>query len=309
MNELKIFSPATIANISCGFDVLGLALDSVGDELTVRKVTKKGITIKRIEGAKLPLDTHKNVAGVAGLAILNAYDNEVGFEIEINKLIKPGSGIGSSAASAAGAVWAINELLNKPFSIKELVSFAMEGEKLASGSAHADNVAPALFGGFTLVRSYEPLDIVKLPTPNELFVTVVHPYIEVKTAKARKMLNKTVLLSDAIKQWGNLGGFISGLYTNDYDLISRSLVDNIVEPVRSVLIPKFYEVKQACVNSGALGCGISGSGPSIFALSKGENYAVNVASAMREIYNEVGVKFDVHVSKVNSKGIKILESK
>ena len=308
MTELKIFSPATIANISCGFDVLGLALDTVGDELTVRKVAKMGIVIKKITGAKLPFDTYKNVAGVAGFALLNAYNKEVGFEIEINKLIKPGSGIGSSAASAAGTVWAMNELLGKPFSIKELVSFAMEGEKLASGSAHADNVAPALFGGLTLVRSYDPLDIIKIPTPPELYVTVVHPFIEVKTSKARKMLSKTVSLTDAVKQWGNVGGLVSGLYTNDYDLISRSLVDYIVEPVRSVLIPKFYEVKQACLNSGALGCGISGSGPSIFAFSKGENYAVNVASAMQEIYNEIGIKFDVYVSKINTKGIKILES-
>lgn len=309
MTEIKIFSPATIANISCGFDVLGLALDSIGDELTVRKVASKGIIIKKIFGAKLSLENHKNVAGVAGMALLDAYDKNVGFEIEINKLIKPGSGIGSSAASAAGTVWAMNELLGKPFSIKELVNFAMEGEKLASGSAHADNVAPALFGGFTLVRSYEPLDIIKIPTPDKLYVTVVHPFIEVKTSKARKMLKKTVPLSTAVKQWGNVGGLISGLYTNNYDLISRSLEDFIAEPVRSILIPKFYEVKQTCINSGALGCGISGSGPSIFALSKGENYAVNVASAMRDIYNEVGVKFDVHVSKINTKGIKILEFK
>ncbi len=309
MKELKIFSPATIANISCGFDVLGLALDSVGDEMTVRKVPEKGVKITKIIGQKLPLETHKNVAGVAVLAMLAELETNVGFEIEIDKRIKPGSGIGSSAASSAGAVWAINKLLGDPFSTADLVRFAMEGERLASGVAHADNVAPALLGGFTLVRSYDPLDVLPIHTPDELFVTVIHPQIEIKTSDARDILTTKVPLKEAIKQWGNVGGLISGLYTEDFDLIGRSLKDHIIEPIRSILIPAFDTVKEQSLKSGALGCGISGSGPSIFALSKGEKTALKVAEAMRSVYKKVGIDYDIHVSKINKKGIKILESK
>ena len=307
MEQVKIFAPATIANVSCGFDILGLALDTVGDEMTIRKVAKKGVTITKIIGQDLPLEPHKNVAGVAALALLAETESDFGFEIEIDKRIKPGSGIGSSAASSAGAVWAINELLGKPFGVTDLVRFAMEGERLATGVAHADNVAPALFGGFTLVRSNSPLDIVSIHTPNELYATVIHPQIEVKTSDAREILKTTVPLKDAIKQWGNVGGLISGLYSEDYDLISRSLEDHIIEPIRSILIPAFDAVKQNSINAGALGCGISGSGPSIFALSKGETKALEVAEAMKSIYEKVGIDYDIHVSKVNKQGIKILE--
>jgi len=307
MNELKIFTPATIANISCGFDVLGLALDTVGDEMTIRKVTKKGIKITKITGQNIPTETHKNVAGVAALALLSEIECDFGFEIEITKKIKPGSGIGSSAASSAGVVWAINELLHKPFNTIDLVRFAMEGERLATGVAHADNVAPALFGGFTLVRSYEPLDIISIHTPKELYATIIHPQIEVKTSDARNILKTTVSLKDAIKQWGNVGGLISGLYTEDYDLIGRSLEDHIVEPIRSILIPAFNLVKQQSLLAGALGCGISGSGPSIFALSKGKETALKVAESMKLVYDEIDIDYDVHVSKVNKQGIKILK--
>jgi len=308
MKQLKIFAPATIANVSCGFDVLGLALDTVGDEMTIRKVTKKGVRITKIIGQKLPLETHNNVAGVAALALLSETDCKFGFEIEIDKGIKPGSGIGSSAASSAGAVWAINELIGRPFSNTDLVRFAMEGERLATGVAHADNVAPALFGGFTLVRSYEPLDIISVNTPSELYATVIHPQIEVKTSDAREILKTTVPLKEAIKQWGNVGGLVSGLYTEDYELIGRSLEDYIIEPIRSILIPAFDAVKQQSLNAGALGCGISGSGPSVFALSKGEKTALKVASSMKSVYEKVGIDYDVHVSKINKQGIKILES-
>lgn len=306
MEQIKIFAPATIANVSCGFDILGLALDNVGDEMTIKKVAKKGVTITKIIGQDLPLETHNNVAGVAALALLAETESDFGFEIEIDKRIKPGSGIGSSAASSAGAVWAINELLGKPFGITDLVRFAMEGERLATGVAHADNVAPALFGGFTLVRSNNPLDIVSIHTPSELYATVIHPQIEVKTSDAREILKTTVSLKDAIKQWGNVGGLISGLYTEDYDLISRSLEDHIIEPIRSILIPAFDAVKQSSIKAGALGCGISGSGPSIFALSKGETKALEVAEAMKSVYNKVGIDYDIHVSKVNKQGIKII---
>lgn len=306
MEEIRIFSPATIANISCGFDVLGLALDGVGDEMVVRKTPEKEVKITKITGQDLPLDTHLNVAGVAAMALLQASDYQGGFEMEIHKKIKAGSGIGSSAASAAGAVWAINTLLGKPFTTLQLVSFAMEGERLASGVAHADNVAPALFGGFSLVRSYEPLDIVNISAPSALVATVIHPQIEIKTSDSRKILKTKISLEDGIKQWGNVGGLVAGLYTQDYGLIGRSLVDHIVEPIRSILIPGFEEVKSKSLEAGALGCGISGSGPSIFGLSQGMDTAEAVATSMQEVYQNIGIPYDIHISRINSNGIKIL---
>lgn len=306
MKEIKIFSPATIANLSCGFDVLGLCLDNVGDEMIIRKSDEKGVRITKIVGADLSLEAEKNVAGVAALAMLNFWETDFGFDIEIYKNIKAGSGIGSSAASAAGAVFGINELLGRPFENKDLVQFAMQGEKLASGSAHADNVAPALLGGFTLVRSYNPLDIIKINSPSELYTTVIHPQIELKTSDARSVLKQNITLKSAIVQWGNVGGLIAGLYTNDYDLIGRSLHDEIVEPLRSVLIPGFDQVKNTAIHNGALGAGISGSGPSIFALSRGKETAEKVASAMSKVFDEMELPFEIHVSQINSNGMKII---
>lgn len=307
MEEIKLFCPATIANVSCGFDVLGLCLEQPGDEMIIRKSSSPGIQITKIVGQDLPLETQKNVAGVAGLALLNELKElHAGFEIEIYKNIKPGSGIGSSAASAAGAVFGINQLLGQPFSAKELIPFAMQGEFLASGALHADNVAPAFLGGFTLVRSYNPLDVIRLPVPAELIATVIHPQLEVKTADARSVLKHSVSLKNAITQWGNLGGLISALYTNDYDLLSRCLHDEIIEPLRSVLIPGFDEVKATALAHGALGSGISGSGPSIFALSKSKSTAKEIASAMADVYRKFEVDYDVHVSKINCEGIKVL---
>ena len=307
MKEIKLFCPGTIANVSCGFDVLGLCLETTGDEMVIRKTKNPGVKITKIVGQDLPLATHKNVAGVAVVAMLEKLNNTTdGFEIEIYKNIKPGSGIGSSAASSAGAVYGVNQLLGKPFSNHDLIAFAMKGEELASGVPHADNVAPALLGGFTLVRSTNPLDVIKLNTPSQLYATVIHPQIEVKTADARRILKSKVRLKTAITQWGNIGALVSALYTEDYDLISRCLHDEIVEPIRSILIPAFDKVKEECKNSGALGSGISGSGPSIFALSKGEKTANDVAEAMKAVYKKVGVDYDIHISKINDQGIKIL---
>ena len=306
MNEIKIFCPATIANLSCGFDVLGLCLTTAGDEMIIRKSEVKGVRITKIAGADLPLETENNVAGVAALAMLEEVETEFGFEIEIYKKIKAGSGIGSSAASSAGAVFGINELLGQPFTRKELVKFAMQGEKLASGNAHADNVAPCLLGGFTLVRCSNPLDIIKIDSPSELYATVVHPQIELKTSDARSVLKQTVSLKSAIMQWGNLGGLIAGLYTKDYDLIGRSLHDEIIEPVRSMLIPGFDLIKKTALENGALGSGISGSGPSIFALSKGKVTAEKIAAAMSAVYDEINLPYEIHVSKVNPDGISII---
>jgi homoserine kinase len=306
MNEIKIFCPATIANISCGFDVLGLCLETVGDEMIIRKSDVNGIRITKIVGEDLPLETSKNVAGVAALALLDAIDYKFGFEIEIYKNIKPGSGIGSSAASAAGAVFGINELLGKPFTRKELVEFAMKGEAIASGSEHADNVAPAILGGITLVRSSSPLDIIKIESPSELYATVIHPQIELKTSEMRAVLQPMIPLKSAILQWGNLGGLIAGFYTSDYELIGRSLHDEIVEPLRGPFIPKFDVIKKTALENGALGSGISGSGPSIFALSKGIETANRIAKAMFVVYEDMNIPFEIHVSKVNPEGVKII---
>ena len=306
MKEIKIFTPATVANISCGFDILGLCLDTVGDEMIVREVPEKGIKITKVTGQNLPLETHRNVAGVAGLALLEKVDASVGYEIEIYKKIKPGSGIGSSAASAAGAVFAINELLGKPFSKQELIYFAMQGEKLASGTEHADNVSPVILGGFTLVRSYKPLDVLKINSPDDLYATIIHPQIEVKTSDSRAVLKNQVSLKKMVTQMGNFGGLISGLYTSNYNLIGRSLHDEIIEPNRLVLIPEFNKIKKGVIQAGALGAGISGSGPSIFALSKGKETANIVGETMAEIYNTTDIDYDIHVSKINQQGIKIL---
>ena len=305
-SEIKLFSPATVANVACGFDVLGLCLDTIGDEMVVRKVDKKGVRITKIEGFKLPFETELNVAGVSALAMYQELQPDCGFEIEIKKNIKPGSGIGSSAASAVGSVYGINALLGSPLNKTQLTQFAIKGEALASGSEHADNIAPALFGGFTLVKSVNPLEILQIPSPDNLYVTIIHPQIEIKTAISRAILPKNVPLKDAINQWANVGSFIHSLHTSDYPLMQRSLHDVIIEPHRSKLIPHYNEVKQQTLKVGALGTNISGSGPSIFSLCKGIENANKVRDVMRNIYSNTGIEFDVHVSKINTQGVKII---
>lgn len=303
-DKIKIFSPATVANVACGFDVLGFCLDSIGDEMLIRKTDKKGIYITKIEGYDLPYETEQNVAGVSALAMLEDADPDCGFEIEIYKKIMPGSGIGSSSASAAGSVFGMNELLGRPYSKTQLTHFAMQGEKLASQAEHADNLAPAIFGGFTLVKSLSPLEVLQIPTPSELYATLIHPKIEIKTSESRAILPKEVPLKDAISQWANVGSLIHALHTSDYELLKRSLQDIIVEPHRSKLIPFFDNVKQAAMKAGALGCAISGSGPSIFALSKGLDTANSVKTAFDNVYTETNIEFDTYVSKINTEGIK-----
>lgn len=304
MEQIKIFCPATIANLSCGFDVLGVCLDNVGDYMTFTKTPEKGVVIKQIIGADLPLDPQKNVAGVAALALIEKLQPDFGFEITIEKNIKAGSGIGSSAASAAGAVYGINALCGYPLTNKELIYYAMQGEALASGAAHADNVAPALLGGFSFIHSYEPLNVIAIESPEDLYATVIHPQIELKTKDARSVLKQTVSLKQAITQCGNLGGLICGLYTSDYDLISNSLHDEFVEAKRSLLIPNFAELKQTACDLGALGSGISGAGPSVFALCKSKEVAQRVAKGFTEVVQNAGYPFDIHVSPINKQGIK-----
>jgi len=306
MNEIKIFSPATVANVACGFDVLGFCLENVGDEMVIRKVDKKGVKITKIEGFDLPFEVELNVAGVSAQAMYEAVNPDYGFEIEIHKNIKPGSGIGSSAASAVGSVFGMNELLGRPFSKTELTQFAIKGEALASKCDHADNLAAAVFGGFTLVKSLSPLEILQIPSPPNLYATIIYPQIEIKTAESRAILPKKIKLQDAVTQWANLGSFIHSLHTNNYELMKKSLHDVIIEPHRSKLIPCYNEVKNEALNAGALGSGISGSGPSIFSLCEGIETANNVRDAIRKVYSKTGIEFDIYVSKINTEGVKIL---
>lgn len=304
---IKVFAPATVANVGPGFDIFGLALEEIGDELEVSTIDGNTIQILPIEGyEELPTDPALNVAGVAIQALLDDLNLKQGFEISIRKRVMPGSGLGSSASSSAAAVYAANELLGRPFSKKELIRFAMEGERATSGKAHADNVTPSLLGGFTLVRSYGPLDVVSIPYPDNLYVAVVHPQIEVKTADSKRILKSEVSLEMAISQWGNVAGLVAGLAGGDFDLIGRSLEDHIIEPVRSVLIPGYAGAKQQAMTAGALGCNISGSGPSIFALAEGKAAAERIARAFDLYYTELEIDHKVYVSGINAEGAKII---
>lgn len=304
MSSIKIYAPATVANVVCGFDIIGFALQDPNDEMYMRLSDKPGVTIRNLDDYNLPTEPEKNVAGAALLAMLQQLPPGTGFEVEIRKNIKPGSGIGSSAASAAGAVVGANALLDNKFSREDLVRFAMFGEKVASGVKHADNIAPCIYGGFTLIRSIFPLDIIPLQAP-PLHVTVVHPQIEVRTSDARSILKQKVLLKDAIRQWGNIAGLVAGLTKGDYALIGRSLEDVIIEPVRSILIPGFDEVKQKCAEAGALGGGISGSGPSVFMLSESQSTAKQVEKVMAEVYTRIGIDFHTYVTTVNNGGARV----
>jgi homoserine kinase len=305
MDEVKAIAPASVSNVVCGFDCLGFALGGPFDQVTVRKIDERTVRIRHLDDFGLPTDPEKNVAGVALLAMIRHRDLTFGFEIEIAKGIKPGSGIGSSAASSCGAVVAANRILDDRFSKHELTEFAMAGERLASGARHADNVAPCIFGGFTLVRSIEPLDVVSLEF-SSLYATVIHPQIEIKTSDARSILPKQVWLTDAIRQWSNLGAFVAALSRGDHALLSRSMDDVIVEPVRKSLIPKFDEIKVASLAAGALGGGISGSGPSIFMLSDSPEHASKIAAEMRRVYESVGVEFNIYHSEISADGARVL---
>lgn len=304
MDEVRVLAPATVSNVVCGFDCLGFALEAPVDEMVIRRSAKKGVLIINHGDFDLPSDPKDNVAGVALLAMLDEIGQEIGFEIEITKTIKPGSGIGSSSASSCGAVGGANYLLGNKFSKLELVEFAMAGEQIASGARHADNVAPCIFGGFTLVRSTDPLDIVELEFP-PFFATVIHPQIEIKTADARALLPTHVTLGDAVRQWGNLGSLVAGLANGNYGLIARSMEDLIVEPVRKSLIPMFDQLKMESLRAGAIGGGISGSGPSVFMLSESRETAASVGVAMRAVYSETGLEFNTYVSKISPEGVRL----
>ena len=308
MDKIKVFSPGSITNLSCGYDILGVCLNNRGDEITVTKTENKGIIIKSNDDYNISNDINKNVAGIAAQALLKKTSTEFGFEIEIKKGIKPGSGIGSSAASSAGTVFAINQLLDSPFSQLDLIKFSMEGEKFVSDSYHADNVAPIILGGITLVRSINEIDVIKLPTPKSLEVIIIRPNIEIKTSDSRKVLRKKIKIEEMVQQSANLGSFVSSLYSEDFNLMSRSIVDIIAEPNRRILIPEFDNIIKLSKINGAIAAGISGSGPSIFSLSKDTIISEKILKATTDHYNKLGISYDGFISKINTKGIKILES-
>lgn len=311
INEVRVFAPASVANVSCGFDVMGFALEHPGDEIVARRSKTPGIQIVKVTGddGKLPVSPHKNTAGVAARAVLDELDYQDGVELEVHKNMPLGSGLGSSAASSVGAAVAVNHLLGRPYKSVDLLPFAAEGERIACGTAHLDNVAPSLLGGFTFIRSQKQLDVIELDCPEPLFATVVHPKIEIRTEDTRKILRRNVSLQKAVKQWGNVGGLVAGLLKGDYQIISNSLKDDIIEPIRSVLIPGFAEVKQAAIEAGALGAGISGSGPSIFALSSTMATAEGVEKAMRETFNSIGLKNKAYVCRILKQGARIIDER
>jgi homoserine kinase len=306
--SIKVFAPATVANVACGFDIFGFSLELPGDELHVELCERRGVSLERITGdaGALPLDPTKNTATVAVNKLLHHLDCCKGIKIELHKKMPLGSGLGSSAASAAGSLFAVNALLGFPLSSKELVPFAMEAEGIACGFAHADNVAPALLGGFVLIRSYSPLDVVQVPCNIELYCSILHPRIEIRTEFARKLLKKEVSLQQHIMQSGNAAGLMLGLMQGNAELISKCLTDVIVEPIRATLIPGFEKMKRAALHEGALGCSISGSGPSLFALSLTFAHAQQIGDAMQDVCKSQGIASDIYISKINHRGPKII---
>ena len=304
--RIRVKAPATVSNLSCGFDVLGLALDEPFDVVDLELTDTGTVVIDDIRGcSRLSRDPEQNVIGVVLGAASVMAGGSAGFRVSIEKGIRPGSGIGSSGASAAAAAFGANLLLGEKFTPAEMVRLAMEGERLASGAAHADNVSPALLGGIILVRSYEPLDIVRLHVPPELYCVVIHPETEIKTSVARGLLDRQVPLTTAVRQWGNLAGLVAGLYREDYDLIGRSLIDFVAEPKRSVLIEGFDLLKSTAMECGALGAGISGSGPAVFALCRGGDSAAAVMKGMSEAMKSQGIGFDAYVSPVSRRGAQV----
>lgn len=310
MKTVRAFAPATVANVACGFDVLGFALDKPGDIVSASLSSEPGVIISAIhgDGGRLPLEAEKNTAGLAVITLLQALDSNSGICLELDKQLPLCSGLGSSGASAVAALLAVNELLGKPMDRKQLLPFAVRAEELACGAAHADNVAPSLLGGFTLVRSTSPLDVIHLPYPTTLCCAVFHPELELATEDSRTILPSQVELDKAVQQSANLGALVAGLATDNFSLISRSLQDVLAEPFRKKLIPYFEIAQEAALAAGALGCSLSGSGPSIFALCNSSEIAESAGNKIRRIYSESGVNGTVYLSGINSTGGYILSN-
>lgn len=308
MEEVRAFAPATIGNVSCGFDVFGLALSAPGDEVVVRKTRETGVRISLITGdnGRLPTAAEHNTAGVAVLGLLDQLGSTQGLELEIHKRMPLGSGMGSSAASAAAAVFAANYLLGEPLDKRGLLPFTLAAEKAACGSGHADNVAPSLLGGFILVRSYDPLEVISIPVARPLYCALVHPDVEIRTEDARALLPATVPLKSAVAQWGNTAGLVAGLYSGDYELVFRSVQDFVAEPYRKNLIPYFDEARRAALKAGGRTFGISGSGPSVFILTEERGLAERAASAVTAVFDNHDIGSSAYVSSINTEGARLL---
>ncbi|MCD6204394.1 MAG: homoserine kinase [Candidatus Marinimicrobia bacterium] len=307
--SVTAFAPATVANVGCGYDIFGFAIEQPGDEVTVSFSETKDVRITEIsgDGGRLPKEAEINTAGFAVLHFLKKIQDSRGIDIQLKKGLPLGSGMGSSAASSVAALASVNRLFNNPLSKKELLPIAMAAEKLACGAAHADNVAPALFGGFILIRENDPPDIIELPVPEGLFCTIIHPEIEIRTLDARRIIEPYIPLPDAVRQWANTAGVVAGLYNNDPKLIGRSMTDHIIEPRRAGLIPHFYEIKEKVIENGALGCSISGSGPSIFCLSTSTVIARKLADQMKDVFSRHSIICQTYISKINTVGARILK--
>lgn len=304
--EIKVYGPATVSNVGPGFDLMGFALEAPGDEMIIRRNGTDKLVLLNQTDSQLPLDPEKNVAAVAARSLLIALGSYEGFDLIFTRKIPPGSGVGSSAASCVAAVMGINELMGSPFETVDLVPFAMEGEKLASASTHADNIAPALLGGITLIRSYDPIDIKHLSYPEDLWCTVVHPKLEILTEESRKLIPGTLPLETALKQAGNLAALVAGLSTGDYPLIGRAITDHIAEPYRIGQIPDFEQLKESALKAGSVGTGLSGSGPSVFSLCRGEEMAATVGQVKKEHFSDRGIESRVYVSRISEAGCKII---
>ena len=304
---VKVFAPASVANLSCGFDILGLAIISPGDIIVAKRNDKSNrLTITSITGdnGKLPKEISKNTAGFAAYKLLESLDKaDTGIDLEIHKRMPFGSGLGSSAASAAGAVFAISELLDLNLPKTELLPFAALGEQRADGAYHLDNVAPSLLGGITLIRDNATADVIKLPIPDNVYINVIHPDIKILTEDARKVLSDSVPLKAHILQTGNVAAFVSALYNQDYALLSRSMTDHIIEEQRQQLIPGFKLLKEKLLDIGVISVGISGSGPSIFCMSNGKNQAAMVHKLMSHFYQALNIDSQVYTSKINKSGV------
>jgi homoserine kinase len=309
LNEVQVFAPATVANVASGFDVLGFALERPGDVVHLRRRETPGVEVVAIEGdgGRLPREAARNTAAVAAGGFLKRLDLPFGLELTLYKGMPMSSGLGSSAASAVAAVYAANLLAGSPCAVQELLPFTMQAEEVACGTAHADNVAPALLGGFVLIRSYDPLDVIRLPVPPGLAAATVHPHTEIQTSDARRILKKEIRLSDATRQWGNLAALVAALYEADLELLGRSLQDVVAEPRRALLIPGFARVKAAAVETGALGCSISGSGPSLFSLCASLERARVVGEAMQSAFAAEGLDSDLYVSHINPVGPRVVD--
>jgi homoserine kinase len=306
---VRVFAPATVANVVCGFDVLGFAVNEPGDEVEMRITDKPGITISKITGddGRLPLDPAKNTVSVSVQHYLNSIGrHDIGLDIQLHKKMPIGSGLGSSSASTVAGLFAIKTLLGDDSDPVTLLPFAMKGEEMACGHGHADNVAPALMGGFVLIRSYSPLDVVRLPHPENLHCAIVFPDVDVPTREARQIIRTRINMNDAVTQWGNIAGLVSGLFKGDIDLIGRSMQDVLVEPVRSILIPDFYKMRELAMNLGAVSFGISGSGPSVFSFTKDDETAHRITQTLQKHLTGLGIGSKGYVSTINDKGPSVI---